>query len=203
MQKTKPNPQFKTSWIIGAVTLVAGVLAMAGYLNRSEFDGFALFGSTPSVGVAPQRGAPTNVAHPRPAPLFELPDPEGKLFKLESLKGNAVIVHFWASWCPPCLSEIPHWLEFAAQWKGKPVRFVAVSLDQGWPEALKILPVSQLPENVSSVLDHDQKLPDLFGTYQYPETYLLDRDLRIVSKWVGAQAWGSAAINQAIEAVLL
>ena len=122
-----------------------------------------------------QAGVPTNVAHPHPAPLFELPGPDGKLFKLESLKGNAVIVHFWASWCPPCLGEIPHWLEFASQWKSKPVKFVAVSLDQGWPEALKILPVSQLPENVSSVLDHDQKLPDLFGTYQYPETYLLDR----------------------------
>jgi thiol-disulfide isomerase/thioredoxin len=171
---------------------------MAGYLNRSEFDGF---GSDQPV-HAPSPGTVTNVAHPRAAPLFELPDPEGKPFKLESLKGNAVIVHFWASWCPPCLSEIPHWLDFAAEWKGKPVRFLAVSLDQGWPEALKILPTSRLSENVVSVLDRDQKLPDLFGTYQYPETYLLDRNLQIVSKWVGAQAWGSPAINHAIEAVL-
>jgi thiol-disulfide isomerase/thioredoxin len=199
MQSNKPNPRFKTTWIAGAVTLVAAVLAMAGYLNRSEWDT-----SAPSLPVSVSSQRPvTNVAHPHPAPLFELPGPDGKLFKLESLKGNAVIVHFWASWCPPCLGEIPHWLEFASQWKGKPVKFVAVSLDQGWPEALKILPVSQLPENVTSVLDHDQKLPDLFGTYQYPETYLLDRNLQVVSKWVGAQQWGSPAIDQAIQAVLL
>jgi thiol-disulfide isomerase/thioredoxin len=171
---------------------------MAWYLNRSDFED----DGSQTAPVAKASPGMTNMAHPRPAPLFELPQSDGKPFRLESLKGNAVVVHFWASWCPPCLSEIGKWLEFAAQWKGKPVRFVAVSLDQGWPEALKVLPVARLPEGVISVLDRDQKLPDLFGTYQYPETYLLDRQLRIVSKWVGAQEWSSPAMTQAVEAAL-
>lgn len=203
----KQKPLILKTWIMGAVALVVAVLAMAWYLNRSEFSDLLESADTaPAGNMTPgshsMGKSPTNVAHPRPAPLFELPQADGKPFRLESLKGNAVVVHFWASWCPPCLSEIPHWLEFASQWNGKPVRFVAVSLDQGWPEALKILPTSQLPPNAISVLDREQKLPDLFGTYQYPETYLLDPELRIVSKWVGAQDWTSPLINQALMAVL-
>jgi thiol-disulfide isomerase/thioredoxin len=172
---------------------------MAYFLNRSEFDGGSHSVMTSPTSAA---GAPTNIAHPRPAPLFELPQADGKPFKLESVKGNAVLIHFWASWCAPCLGEIPHWLEFAAEWRDKPVRFVAVSLDQGWPEALKILPLSQLPSNAVSVLDREQTLPDQFGTYQYPETYLLDSDLKIVSKWIGPQEWSGPRIRGALEAVM-
>lgn len=187
-------------WIAAGAALLASILGLAGYLNRSEFDfsGAAHLASEESG----SKHSLTNVAHPRPAPLFALKDSQGKLVRLADLKGNAVVIHFWASWCPPCLGEIPHWLEFASHWKGKPVRFVAISLDQAWPEALKILPDSRLPENTLSVLDNEQKLPDLFGTYQYPETYLLDSQLRIVSKWVGAQDWSSPQISEAIQAVL-
>jgi thiol-disulfide isomerase/thioredoxin len=173
---------------------------MAYFLNRSDFDGGGPVATQPLQITGP--GSPTNIAHPRPAPRFELPQADGKPFRLESFKGNAVIVHFWASWCPPCLGEIPKWLAFAAKMRDKPVRFVAISLDQDWEHALKILPVSAVPANTVSVLDREQKLPDPFGTYQYPETYLLDRDLKIVSKWIGPQEWDNPRILAAIEAVL-
>lgn len=202
MDKGQLNTRFNATWVGGALLLVAAVLAMVWALNRVEFDDW-VSSSPKTAPEALQAGQVTNIAHPRSAPLFELSDASGKLLRLESLKGNAVIVHFWASWCPPCLAEIPHWLEFASKWNGRPVRFVAVSLDKSWGEALKILPDSLLSPQVFSVLDHEQKLPDLFGTYQYPETYLLDRRLRIISKWVGAQEWGSPAITQAVEAAIL
>jgi thiol-disulfide isomerase/thioredoxin len=198
------NTRFKRTWFGGALALVGSILAMVWFLYHSEIEA-RFYRASPLTPVPAQVGgspAVMNIAHPRPAPLFELPQADGKPFKLESLKGSAVMIHFWASWCPPCLGEIPHWLEFAAKWRDKPVRFVAVSLDQGWPEALKILPLSQLPSNAISVLDREQELPDQFGTYQYPETYLLDADLKIVSKWIGPQEWGGPKIRAALEAVL-
>lgn len=198
------NTRFKRTWFGGALLLVISILAMAYLLNRSEFDdgGHNSNSDLTSKVTGAGSGTLTNIAHPRPAPRFELPQADGQPFKLETLKGNAVMIHFWASWCAPCLGEIPHWLEFAAEWRGKPVRFVAVSLDRGWPEALRILPMSHLPSNAVSVLDREHSLPDQFGTYQYPETYLLDPQLNIVSKWIGPQEWSGPKIRQALEAVL-
>jgi thiol-disulfide isomerase/thioredoxin len=178
-----------------AAALVAGTALAVG--TAWFFGGFAGGGgetvSEPGLG---------NVAHRREAPRFALKESGGREHALDELRGNAVIVHFWASWCPPCLEEIPQWLEFARRWTGRPVRFLAVSLDAAWPEALKILPNAKLSPNVISVLDTTGKLPDRFGTYQYPETYLLDRDLRIVSKWIGPQDWSSPEIAAQIEGIL-
>ena len=144
----------------------------------------------------------TNIAHPRPAPKFELPNSQGKIFKLKELQGKPVIVHFWASWCPPCIEEIPAWLEFTTRWKDKGLGFVAVSLDQNWADAHKILPDTRVPAHVISVLDAESTLPDGFGTYQYPETYLLDSQHKIVSKWVGPQDWEHPSILAALTQAL-
>jgi cytochrome c biogenesis protein CcmG/thiol:disulfide interchange protein DsbE len=180
--------------------LVALAVAIA-FLTHREGGGIDPGLTQPGGGagdVALAGSGTANFAHPRPAPPVELKGSDGKPHRLEDLRGNAVIVHFWASWCPPCLAEIPEWLALAERWKGKPVRFMAISLDKGWEDALKILPDTRLPENVVSVLDTTGKLPDLFGTYQYPETYLLNRELKIVSKWVGPQDWTQTEINAAI-----
>src|SRR4051812_3451868 len=70
------------------------------------------------------------------APSFELPDAQGKKYRLEDFKGNVVILHFWASWCPPCLDEIPQWVELGTTFHGEALKLVAISLDQKWEDAL-------------------------------------------------------------------
>lgn len=135
----------------------------------------------------------------REAPDFDLPDSLGKRHSLTQFQGNAVILHFWASWCPPCLEEIPQWVELANAYKNRPIQLVAVSIDRTWSEALKILPSEKLPSNIMSLLDSEGKLPDLFGTYQFPETYLIDRNRKIRMKWVGPQNWNSNEIRSQIE----
>jgi cytochrome c biogenesis protein CcmG, thiol:disulfide interchange protein DsbE len=130
-------------------------------------------------------------------------DVSGKAHTLNEFRGQPIILHFWASWCPPCLSEISQWVEFAETQKGKPIRFIAVSLDTSWKDALKILPSEKLPSNVISLLDVKGELPEEMGTFEYPETYLLDSNLKILTKWVGAQPWSSpqikAMITEAVE----
>jgi glycogen debranching enzyme len=56
--------------------------------------------------------------------------------------------------------------------------------------------------NLVSLLDTGKKLPDAYGTYQFPETYLIDSHGHIARKWVGPQNWASAEIREAIEAEL-
>lgn len=133
------------------------------------------------------------------APLFELKTPKNENITLQSLKGNVVIVHFWASWCAPCLEEIPSLVKFAKVTEGRPIRVLAVTLDDAWPKAEKILPSEGLPSNLISVIDPEGAAPDLYGSYQFPETYVLDRELKIAAKWVGAQPWDKPELMKYID----
>jgi hypothetical protein len=82
------------------------------------------------------------------------------------------------------------------------VAWVAVSLDSGWSDALKILPKEKLPPHVVSLLDESGKVPEEYGTYQFPETYALNSNLEILTKWVGPQDWQGSAMQSWIEKAL-
>lgn len=139
---------------------------------------------------------------PRNAAAFELKTSQGKVYKLADFKGSVTLVHFWASWCPPCIEEIPQIREFAKSYGPKGLKIVAISLDDGWPEALKMLPDSENPANLISLLDPSKELPDAYGSYQYPETYILNKDLKIVAKLIGPQEWGNEKLLKFIDGLL-
>lgn len=132
----------------------------------------------------------------RRAPEFSLTDRQGKTQRLSSLKGRPVLVHFWASWCPPCLEELPQFLETVKDFEGKGLAFVAISLDKSWQEAEKVLPASAAPSGLLYLLDEAQKTAEDFGSYQFPETYLLDSQGQILEKWVGAQDWKGDSVRK-------
>ncbi|MGK5088097.1 TlpA disulfide reductase family protein [Bdellovibrionota bacterium FG-2] len=133
------------------------------------------------------------------APAFELKDFKGKAFHLKDFKGTATVVHFWASWCPPCQVELPKWLALVSAFKGKPVKFVAITVDEEWALAHKLLPEKSIPEGLVSLIDMTSEVSRKFGTTQFPETYLLDRELHIVKKWSGAEDWKSAYTLELIQ----
>ncbi len=136
------------------------------------------------------------LARDRGAPDFDLASREGRRFTLASWKGRPVVLHFWASWCPPCLEELPDWLSAAA--RTPEIAWVAISLDEGWEQAFRVLPRNGTPESVVSIIDPDRKSADAFGSYQFPETYLLSKSHRIVAKWVGPQDWNGQRAREAL-----
>lgn len=72
------------------------------------------------------------VAHIKPgslAPNINLPNIDGDLVSLTSMRGNVVLIIFWGTWCPPCLSSIPKYIEIQEQFKDDSVKFVFVSLE--------------------------------------------------------------------------
>jgi cytochrome c biogenesis protein CcmG/thiol:disulfide interchange protein DsbE len=138
----------------------------------------------------------------RVAPEFSLKDHSGQVHTLAEARGKLAIVHFWASWCPPCLQETPELLEFAKQYQDKNLEIFAVSLDDKWEDAEKILNSKTLPKNMISVLDVSTKVPESYGSYQYPETYLIDGDGKVIIKWVGGQPWSSPGLTKVIDEVL-
>jgi len=149
-----------------------------------------------AAGVLYQLQAPTSAVPAdglKPAPDFTLKRSNGEAVQLSKWKNEVVIVHFWASWCPPCIPEIPEILAAAKKLpkdqSGRKIHWLLVSEDATWEKAHAVLKEETLPENVTAVLDPDAKVSDLFGSYQFPESYFVTRDGGLAAKWIGAQEW--------------
>ncbi len=138
----------------------------------------------------------------RDAPAFQLSDRAGRTYQLTDFAGNLVLLHFWAAWCAPCLEEIPKWVAVGSKFKGRPLQMVGVSLDESWDKAEAVLTPSMQTSQLVSLLDADGKVADRYGSYQYPETYLLTPKGKILVKWVGGQNWQGPTIMDMIDKAL-
>lgn len=106
------------------------------------------------------------------------------------LRGKVVVLNIWATWCAPCVEELPSLLTL--QQKLPNIAVVAVSTDQDDIVYRKFLVKHSV--NVLTVRDSDQKVNQMYGTVMIPETYVIDREGVIRRKFIGAQNWTSADI---------
>ena len=123
----------------------------------------------------------------RTAPNFQVSD-EQRSIALNQFRGKTVVLNFWATWCPPCVDEIPSLqvMQQLPQLRDK-VQVVAVSLDTDGDAYRKFL----LDHNVTflTVRDESQKSSLLYGATGYPETYIIDKDGVIRRKFIGPVDW--------------
>lgn len=129
---------------------------------------------------------------------FQLLDTEGRQISPSLFKGKVVIVHFWASWCPPCVEEFPSLAQFAQSFDGKVV-VLALSNDYADREMRKFIGRFQLNSDVIRVAwDAEHRVADVYGTNKLPETYIFDRELKFVAKISKAQNWSEPSLVQKI-----
>jgi peroxiredoxin len=122
------------------------------------------------------------------APEFRLSTLEGRSVSLSSFKGKVVIVHFWATWCPPCVDEIPTLDRLFRAMAGRDLEILAVSVDEGGAEAVGgFMQRNRL--SLPVLLNPDRSVANLYGTLKFPETYLVDREGIVRRKIIGAADW--------------
>ena len=127
------------------------------------------------------------------APDFTVQDSQSKI-TLSQYKGQIVVLNFWATWCPPCVEEMPSLVEMQKRMKSKGVTVLAVSVDvdeNAYKQFLKDHRVDLL-----TVRDPSQKSNNLYGTFKFPETYIIDRNGVMRRKFVGAVDWTSPDITE-------
>ncbi len=123
------------------------------------------------------------------APQFVMSDGR-QTVDLGKLRGRTVVLNLWATWCVPCVKELPSLLEL--QKKMPELAVVGVSTDQDDTVYRQFL--SRHHVDLLTVRDADQKVNALYGTVQIPETYIIDREGVIRRKFIGEQDWMSADI---------
>ncbi len=126
------------------------------------------------------------------APDFTVQDDERKV-TLSELRGQVVVLNFWATWCPPCIEETPSLVVMQQRMKAKGVTVVAVSVDVDESAYRRFLKDHGV--NLLTVRDPDQKSSGLYGTFKFPETYVIDRNGVVRRKFIGAVDWTEPEIT--------
>ncbi len=118
------------------------------------------------------------------APEFSLSDINGNKVSLSDFRGRVVILDFWATWCPPCIAEIPHFIELQDEYKNKGLEVVGISVD--W-NGERIVPLFAEENNMNyTLLLQDDRVTDSYGgIISIPTTFVIDRDGNIRKRYMG------------------
>jgi len=124
------------------------------------------------------------------APDFSVTD-AGKTITLSQFRGKPVVLNFWASWCPPCVAEMPSLVQLQKQ-LGDKATVLAVSLDSDDNAYKQFIRDHNI--DLLTVRDSKQMSNALYGTFKFPETYIIDKTGKIVRKFIGEQDWTTPEI---------
>jgi len=138
----------------------------------------------PPVDKAPP--GPVESPGGKSAPSFTLQDLNGKMVSLSDFKGKVIVLDFWATWCPPCVKEIPHFIELYEQYKDRGFAMVGISLDSQGVSVVKSF-VRKYQVNYP-ILMTDGRVDKAYGGIpSIPTTFVIDSAGNIRQKYIGYQ----------------
>jgi peroxiredoxin len=135
----------------------------------------------------------------QPAPAFDVPDLGGGRATLASLKGKVVVLDFWATWCGPCLVELPQYNDFARQYRPRGSRWWVWSSTRaaGGQDFVREHRVEY-----RQLLGNDAMMDAFGGNMGFPTTFVIDREGTIRTKFVGSTPDKFERLQKAVDAAL-
>lgn len=127
------------------------------------------------------------VAEGQVAPDFRFKDQSGQQFSLSDFRGKVVLVNFWATWCSPCREEIPSLESLLRQMSPNNLKLLALSVDDSWAPVNEFVRESRIA--LPAYADFDRQISTRYGTFKFPETYVVDKKGKVVLKVIGATDW--------------
>jgi peroxiredoxin len=156
-------------WITPAIFLV--LMVVYGMLTREPAD---------SGDSAPRVG--------QPVPDFTLPALQGRSVQLSALRGKVVFINVWATWCPPCIEEMPSIQQLYDRFQGRGLEVLTISVDPLGAQVVEpFMREHQLRFPV--LLDTKGTIERLYRTAGYPESFIVDKGGRLVEKVIGPRDW--------------
>lgn len=136
------------------------------------------------------------------APDFELADLSGRITRLSELRGHVVFVNFWATWCPPCRDEAPALETLYGDLREEGFEILAVSIDELAARAAVEQFRDEFRLSFPVLLDPERSAYGDFQATGVPETFLIDRNGRVVERFVGPRDWEQPRYERAVRRLL-
>jgi thiol-disulfide isomerase/thioredoxin len=136
-----------------------------------------------------------------PAPAFDLESIDGTRLNSKVLAGKVVLMDFWATWCAPCIAEIPQWNDLYARYKDKGLVVLGVTIRSGWASDIKP-DVAKLKMAYPVVVGNDDVEKGFGGIWGFPTTFLVNRRGQIYKKYTGTYPQKQTQIEADIEKLL-
>jgi peroxiredoxin len=121
------------------------------------------------------------------APDFSITADNGRTITAANFGGRLLVLNFWATWCQPCVEELPSLDEFAKEMAGSGVVVLGVSMDTNPKLYRNFLARSHV--SFMTARDPEAKISADYGTYKFPESYIIDAKGKVVEKIIGATDW--------------
>jgi len=132
------------------------------------------------------------------APAFTIRADNGRIVSLPNFGGKLLVLNFWATWCPPCVQETPSLSQFAAAYASKGVVVLGISVDKDENAYRAFL----RKFNPAFLYTRESKLHEDFGTFMYPETYIIDAQGKVLQKLAEPADWMDPRMMQLIDGLL-
>ncbi len=117
------------------------------------------------------------------APAFSFVTDQGKTVTPANFGGKVLVLNFWATWCQPCLEEFPALNRFSASVRDNGVVVVGVSVDKNEKQYQRFIQSTR--PNFQTKRDPDADVSSSYGTFQFPETYVIDSKGKVIKKYIG------------------
>lgn len=139
---------------------------------------------------------------PKISPTTAFHDADGRDIRLGDLKGQVTLVNFWATWCAPCIKEMPSLSRLQATLGSEDFQIAVVSIDREGFEVTEPFLANLGVQNLTSYLDRSTRLTIEVGAIGLPTTILLNRNGEIVGRTIGPANWDSKDAKRLISALM-
>ena len=124
------------------------------------------------------------------APDFQLEDTKGNKVTLSDLRGKVVLVNFWATWCPPCIEEMPSMERLNEVIAGDDFVLLAINTEENGPGIVPAF-LEKNPYTFSILYDNKGVVQKRYGVFKFPESFIIQKDGTVVEKIIGPLDWSS------------
>jgi thiol-disulfide isomerase/thioredoxin len=143
---------------------------------------------------------PKTEQHPRIAPAFSLPDLRGKKTKSSDLQDSVVVLDFWATWCMPCVGEIPTFNQLQEKYSRQGVKVIGLAVQSGWARDIKRF-AAKYNMRYAILVGTDDTVGD-FDVIGFPTTYVIAPGWKVFKKYSGTYPEKGEDIERDIKTLL-